>query len=98
MDKEVNLSRSIKIDPRFKGKWHYEESLLKNHKKEIKHYIFERNFPNELKVLINKLYDTCVDKENILYLYNHPVNVFIYHLCYGTLSKLESYTSIHQLK
>ena len=91
-------TRSIKIDPRFKGTWHYEEYLIKAHKKEVRAYIFERNFPNELKVLINKLYDRCVDKETILSVYTHPVNVFITHLCYGTLSELMNYTSTHQLK
>ena len=95
---EKPAPRSIKIDPRFKGKWHYEEYLLKNHKKEIRKYSFERNFPNELRVLISKLYELCVDKENILNVYTHPPNVFLHHLCNGTLYELEIYTSIHQLK
>ncbi len=87
------MNRGIKIDTRFKGKWHYEEYLLKHHKKEIRRFSLEMNFPNELRILISKLYDGCVDKENIIQLYTHPPEVFVQHLCYGTLKELYNFTS-----
>jgi hypothetical protein len=87
----------IKIDPRFKGEWHYEQYLLIKHKKEIMHYCFEMNYPRKLKLLIEQLYDQNVDKENIIQVYTHPPSVFVNHLCYGRLHLLYRYTSIHSL-
>lgn len=88
----------IKIDPRFKGKWHYEEYLLEKHRKEIWTYLLESGYPRQLKKLIKQLYEIYMNKENIIQVYTHPPNEFISHLCHGTLGLLGRYTSIRTLK
>lgn len=86
-------NRGIKIDPRFKGKWHYEEYLISKFRKEIVRYILEMGYEQELRSLIKRLYDINVVKENVIRLYSHSLNEVVHHLCYGTLDKLMNNTT-----
>jgi hypothetical protein len=83
----------IKIDPRFKGEWHYEMYLIPILRKEVMRYVFEMNYERELKILIGRLFDAAVDKENIIQIYTHTPNEIVHHLCYGTLYKMYRNTS-----
>jgi len=88
----------IKVETQFKGKWHYEEYLLKNHRKEIYTYLLSTSYPKRLKKLIKQLYEWNVNKENIVKLYSHPPSVFIEHLCHGNLNQLTKYTPTRTIK
>ena len=85
---------SIKIDPRGKGIHHYEDYLILKHKREVKQFLFEQDFSFPAKRKIYKLYKSKVNRENIGYLYTHPIYEFLVHLIDNSLWALKSYTSV----
>ena len=91
------MKQSIKIDPRFKGINHYEDYLILKHKRELKLFLFENDFPTPAKNKIWRIYLRRVTRENIKGIYTHPIMEFLKHLINGTLKELETYTSITNL-
>lgn len=86
--------QSIKIDPRNKGLYHYEDYLIKKHKRELQLFMFERNLSISAKNKVWRLYEKRITRENIIPVYTHPIYQFLMHMLDNTLDKLREFTSI----
>ena len=91
--KSQPTKQSIKIDSRFKGLNHYEDYLIKKHRREVKQFLFERDIKPIIKIKVLKIYDKRIDRNNIISVYTHTVQEFLMHLLDDTLAELANYSS-----
>jgi len=93
MQRPQNIN-CIKIAKTGKGLHHWEDQLLLNQLNRLIKLLAQYNVDPWKKRTIINIFKSEVTRENIISLHSHPIQEFLLHLLDGTLSDLETYSSI----
>ena len=85
---------SIKVDTTAKGQYHWEDFLLRKQEIRLLKLLNHLEAKPQIKNKVMKLYKREISRENIIPLYNHPINIFLHSLLNGKLEELQNKSTI----
>lgn len=86
--------QSIKITQTDKGEYHWEDFLLSKQEIRLLKLLNNLEVKPQIKNKVIKLLKRNVNRENIIPLYNHPINIFLNALLHNKLEELQNQSTL----